>query len=229
MINLQPPTTTNYVHRRVGVDRRNIGSQEASLLEHPSARYTGSRIIDSVSGTVEVVFPSSKRRMRRRGSAAGVATLVGLVAAAYFGMFILERRTVAKLHTTERGDPTRWLLQLEQQGIYLSAGVLVSVINIGFKRYALAVTKYENYRTKTEHNTVLQVRSFTFQFFNSFSGLTSSGGERVAPCVCPEPSVCRNRYMHVIRGFVETDTCMRSGRGFPGAAFLSRAPFNPWT
>ena len=57
-------------------------------------------------------------------------------------------------------------------------GMLIALFNEIYTRFAVIVTKWENYRTEGEFSNMLAQRTFAFQFFNSFFTLVWQASPR---------------------------------------------------
>eukprot|EP01135_Chromosphaera_perkinsii_P005459 Nk52_evm8s352 gene=Nk52_evmTU8s352 len=125
------------------------------------------KVVNPITGEEEFDFPFSKKIKRLIGSGVVVLTMILLVLASVTSVIVFRVAWTTEWWTSPK---------TVSEGI---ASALASVINAGsilvlesiYNRVAVSLTDWENHRTQTQYESSLILKTFAFQFVNSYSAL----------------------------------------------------------
>eukprot|EP00002_Diphylleia_rotans_P002649 TRINITY_DN11681_c0_g1_i5.p1 TRINITY_DN11681_c0_g1~~TRINITY_DN11681_c0_g1_i5.p1 ORF type:complete len:722 (+),score=168.54 TRINITY_DN11681_c0_g1_i5:43-2208(+) len=136
-----------------------IGVEEE---EKPRPQFQGERIVNRLTGELEIVYPPWKRTAKYFFSYPAIGTLLAGVIVATLGILVLRI-------TMSRSDSLGADLGPMLAGIINA--VTIVIFDQLYLRFAIFLNDWENYRTQTEYEDALIAKNFLFQFINSYISL----------------------------------------------------------
>eukprot|EP00003_Mantamonas_plastica_P007860 TRINITY_DN1669_c0_g1_i2.p1 TRINITY_DN1669_c0_g1~~TRINITY_DN1669_c0_g1_i2.p1 ORF type:complete len:879 (-),score=317.84 TRINITY_DN1669_c0_g1_i2:30-2609(-) len=134
--------------------------QNFEETEQNRPEFVGELEPSPVTGELEMVYPEYKRYGKYTAGAVSICIMLAVVIIAVIGIMIYRLWVKAQ-------DPDPFLPA--------TAGILnaftINILNFGYGKLAVALTDWENHRTQTQYEDQLIVKTFLFQFINSYSSL----------------------------------------------------------
>merc|ERR1740117_873440 len=130
--------------------------------EHARQEFDGTMQKSLVNGRAELYYPLRARQCRIVQAMIIVFVMICIVIGAVISVYIVQ-------HVCEK-EGGFWA---EHAGIVsgLLSALQIQVMNIVYRKVALALNNYENHRTNTEYEDSLVTKVFMFQVINSYASL----------------------------------------------------------
>ncbi|XP_078259191.1 anoctamin-7-like isoform X2 [Rhinoraja longicauda] len=122
---------------------------------------------DPITGEPDAYYSTSRQRLKFALSFSVGILMVGCVFISVLAVAVYK--TWAGFRTTDSGSFERFCLTTVISSLLNALSILL--LRIAYRRIAMRMTKWENHRTQTEYNDALIIKSFAFQFANSYSPL----------------------------------------------------------
>ena len=146
-------------------------TREVTLDEQTRPDFRGDEGVEPVTGKIEKQDDPSVRTIKQLLS---VPFLLLMMVVAV-GSFIALRLLFEVLSQATGGDPTVYRTLAS-----LSIGVSITVVDVLYEKIAIAATKWENYRTKSEYEKSLVLKTFVFRFINNNAAILWAAYYRIA-------------------------------------------------
>mmetsp|Transcript_20824 Transcript_20824/g.53741 ORF Transcript_20824/g.53741 Transcript_20824/m.53741 type:complete len:693 (-) Transcript_20824:468-2546(-) len=165
------------------------GVDGASFKEETRPAFDGEVRKSPITGQEEVYYPSWKRRVKFPAVVAVIFTMIGMVVAALIGIIAFKIVIQQMCGCQNSTINTTVMYEFDMQhpvGVPVVAnctyvckyggkvlggivnGIVIAIFNAIYKKVATTLTKWENHRTMSSFETSLVIKSFLFQFVNSY-------------------------------------------------------------
>mmetsp|Transcript_7357 Transcript_7357/g.13946 ORF Transcript_7357/g.13946 Transcript_7357/m.13946 type:complete len:883 (+) Transcript_7357:60-2708(+) len=157
-----------YWKRKEASLRFEWGMTNFHIKEQPRPNFVGEFKVSSIDGQLHEIFPFWKQVLKICVSQGVVWTLILLVLACVFGVFVFRKWLQTDLFPSKENTYNAYVATV--LGSVCNA-VLIMVMNLLWGKIARKLTDWENHMTDTAYENNLIAKTFLFKFVNSYNSL----------------------------------------------------------